>query len=576
MLLATTALRQYWKQNEELILLGEWCLSKRDIQDTSIIKTLPYHWQDRKKLECDYYTIEQLYEKTIVTLSEQLNYVHGASYPTKYYRILLGFWLSWFISALFDRYESLLVAQKSGKVTNTIISHFETGKMTPADYSEFSRIAVYDDYNHFLYSRIIQITNMLPHEVAEHVKTDCLRPTGNNSRWFERILHCWDKIIPDRYNKIVFNRPMGLKDLFHLQLNLGQLPYSGTTKYIRKNSTYNPSLRKKITFHTGETDFERILLQMLPEQIPLGYVEEFNNNRLTAIKTFPKNPKLIVSSTGIYHDEYFKFWAAEKCAQGVKLLQIQHGGGYGIAKFIRSEDHELSIAHTVYSWGWQDEKKNVKALPAPKLCKNISLKSTPEGPILHTLMDLPRYSYWLYSVPTSSYGCNQYLRDQIEFLKNLSPEVFKLINVRPYPTDYGNNFKEIIAKNIPDIKISPPASSLPVALRQCRLFIGTYNATTYLETLSANYPTVLFWNPASWEVRSTFTPFLDELKRVNIFHDTPRAAASHINQIADNVMAWWNDRQVQAIRKDFCENYALVKHNWINCWANELKKHLFD
>ena len=67
-----------------------------------------YHWDDRNKLEKDnYYYITNLYEKLLKQLSLSLNELHSKSYSENYWRIVAGYWLFYYLSVNFDRWENI-------------------------------------------------------------------------------------------------------------------------------------------------------------------------------------------------------------------------------------------------------------------------------------------------------------------------------------------------------------------------------------------------------------------------------------------------------------------------------------
>ena len=123
----------------------------------------------------------------------------------------------------------------------------------------------------------------------------------------------------------------------------------------------------------------------------------------------------------------------------------------------------------------------------------------------------------------------------------------------------------------PEIECYQGAKTMPNQLRESRLFIGTYNATTYLETLAANFPSVIFWNPEHWELRSSAQPYFDELRRVGIFYDTPEAAAEKINEISHDPASWWKQPEIQRAKDKFCFQFARTSNNWMNEWKQELQ-----
>ena len=102
-------------------------------------------------------------------------------------------------------------------------------------------------------------------------------------------------------------------------------------------------------------------------------------------------------------------------------------------------------------------------------------------------------------------------------------------------------------------------------IKKSRLYISTYNATTYLESLYWNVPTIIFWDPKHWELRENAKPYFELLKSVGIFHDTPEGAAQQMINVWDDIDLWWNSKEVQNARLKFCKQYSrdnnrLVSH----------------
>ena len=78
-----------------------------------------------------------------------------------------------------------------------------------------------------------------------------------------------------------------------------------------------------------------------------------------------------MSAIGWYFNEEFKMFAAESAEQGVVLVGVQHGGGYGMLEYLFQEDYELSITDKYFSWGWTRNDCHAKVVPvsATKLIK---------------------------------------------------------------------------------------------------------------------------------------------------------------------------------------------------------------
>ena len=92
MLLITTADQRFWKTNEEILFLGEWCkiFSQRATWEKLSGEVLPYHWDNREKVYRDYLYLDTLYEDTLQSLADQLNTIHQVKYSTRYWRIIFS------------------------------------------------------------------------------------------------------------------------------------------------------------------------------------------------------------------------------------------------------------------------------------------------------------------------------------------------------------------------------------------------------------------------------------------------------------------------------------------------------
>jgi putative transferase (TIGR04331 family) len=82
-----------------------------------------------------------------------------------------------------------------------------------------------------------------------------------------------------------------------------------------------------------------------------------------------------------------------------------------------------------------------------------------------------------------------------------------------------------------------------------------------LESLSANIPTIIYWNPRYWELRSSAIEDFLLLERAGIFHVSPESAAKKINEVWDDVDVWWKSEDVQSARQYICNKYAKKNPN---------------
>lgn len=582
MFLITTADQHFWKTDEPILFLGEWCklFAQRSVWEKLSYEVLPYHWDDRKKLYRDYFYLDRLYEQTLLQMKDLLNQIHGVDHSLRYWRIVIGPWLYWFIQILYDRYQSILTAIESGKVTNTLINRYDAARWMPQDFSCFINWFANDDYNHYIYSWIIEFIGRMPFEIIavgdgnNHKKqSNSIKNPFAPKKILKKLIGLYGKLVPDRFNQIVFvSSYLNVSDLIKLQLSLRQIPYLLPSDVEVPEADIDPDTRGKLSFKLGKKEFETLLGKIIKEQIPLIYVEGYAQMNERSLNAYPEKPKVIFTANAYNSNEAFKFWVAYHVDRGVKLVGTQHGGHYGTGLWSSTEKHEVQIDDLYYTWGWKsDIYKNTKPLAVAKLNKaKRVMRPKNDGRILLVLSTMPRYSYHMYSVPVAASGTLSYFNDQYRFVRALSKENQKLLLVRLYHQDYGWSQMERWNSEFPEIECYQGSRSMLDQLRESRLFVCTYNATTYLETFAANFPTVMFWNPDHWELNPSAQPYFDELRRVGIFHDTPEFAAAKVNEIFHDPASWWNQPEIQRAKDEFCFQFARISDNWLVEWKEEL------
>ncbi len=178
--LVTTAIDETLPENQPILLLGEWCkpFSKKKKFDNLDFKVLPYHWDDRSKLYKDYLYLDEFYEKLLKELTIILNKIHGTKHKVKYWRILIGPWLGFFIQIIFDRWSSVKHAINKFELSGTYIQSFQEELLTPNNMRHFAKHTNSEQWNHYIYSFIIK----------NFTKINCINQTANYEIKFSECL----------------------------------------------------------------------------------------------------------------------------------------------------------------------------------------------------------------------------------------------------------------------------------------------------------------------------------------------------------------------------------------------------
>ena len=151
------------------------------------------------------------------------------------------------------------------------------------------------------------------------------------------------------------------------------------------------------------------------------------------------------------------------------------------------------------------------------------------------------------------------------FIKNLNKKLLNenlvvRLHSKKYGWDENNRFKSFFS----NIKIDYGEKKIIKSLSKTKLCVFTYNATGYLETFAANFPTIIFWNIKENIQRDETKKYFDILKQNNIFFENSVEAAKHLNNIWENVDSWWNNENTQNAIKLFCDKYSMENYKKIS------------
>lgn len=571
-----------YNNDQDIILLGDWCL--RDLEDIlgSVDKfnKVSYHWDDRKKYADDYIYLTKLYEESLSQLASSLNMIHSINHDLSYWRIIIGPWLRYFIDALFDRYESLKRAESLGNITKSTLYSYDLDDFCPSDFVEFWSHFTTDEWNEVVFSECL-----LGLDIPCSISTESLallKPAKRKDLTFFDILKARLKRLANVYSKllgrlqsgpVIVNSYIPLKQLIKFQLKLKSFPYFFNQISEFSTSEKDISLRENLSITTRSSEgFEGLLARLIPLFMPKSYMEDFLKLRINALNTFPKKATSIFTANAYESDDMFKIWSAEKKSLGVPLIIGQHGGGFGMGLVDQTEDHQIRISNNFMSWGWDNKvKENIISFPSLQLSGREAICHSKTGSILHVLSSLPRYFYMYSTMPVSGQYL-LYVEDQIKFLNTLEKGILDNVSIRldeSSPTRSWDTAKALDIAGYNNL-INRSNARLLSLLSNTRLCVCTNNSTVFLETLALNFPIIIFWKPAHYELRPDAAPFFDMLEQAEILFYNPVEAATKVNAVSSNIDEWWFSDKVQSARRQFCQRYALVSNDWEHEWSNFL------
>lgn len=565
--LITTALEETWVVNRPVLFLGEWCklYARKKKWETMDAETSPYHWDDRERFFSDYLRLNDLYERALSSLTKALNTYHGTHHSVRYWRILAGPWLAYFIQILMDRWLSIRYALDNHHIDETIVLTGAEEKLIANDMNQFIGLCIDDVWNHLMYSEILRRIGGLSFIYKKYTK-HIPEKKGEQKKLKHFFAEAFSKVTSYfvRQNDVFINKPyLTAWCEFCLSLRLGQVPqYWETVAPV--SAPPHENKRNWTLDIEGSNEFEKLLLSLLPKLIPTVYLEGYGA-LMAQVKClrWPKNPKAIYTSNVLWHDTVSMAYIAEKTENGSLLVYGQHGGAYWTAKFTHAEDHELKICDRYLSWGWSDE-----ALPSlipvgmSKIRNRQKFNANKNEQLLLITLSLPRYSYRLASEDATN--SLDYIESSFNFTELLDVRIRDNLLVRLAPGDAGLGLGLRWADRFPMVKTNNRSMKIYRLMRESRVVVSTYNQTSFLETIFMNIPTILFIDTRATPLRASAVPYFVDLKRVGIFHESPDSAAEHLNKIWDDVNAWWLSEDLQMVLGKFSDKFCKKPENIIN------------
>jgi len=545
-------------------------------EDDSLV---PSPWNSALKVSeaADY--CAQVYKEIVPELAQSLNAIHGISCPDRYWQILLGPWLLHFITILYDRYQRIENACLKHPGLYTHILPEEQRRLATFDTYDFISVrgqATQDYYNLKLFSSIMEFLHS-----DKIVYTELNIPDSTSGALPKNSLR--NKIGASllRFYEHFTAGPIILSDMYHLtyaqlfwlhaKLRFKTIKLKNfknhTNRFDNKNA-YSEALRKEFKFEKKTDKFLVLLYHLLPQSIPLCYLENFSlyRNRVKNVAT----TTVVGSSVGWYFNENFKYFAAEALLNKARLVDFQTGGGYGISLNIPAET--LSFEKDFfYAWGLPAKESHEKiiTLPSPYLSKLHNAHLPKNNNILMIGNGTHKYlcRFQSYMLPDDM---PKYFNDKYIFLKSLNRSILDRLYYRPYQ-EIGWRELETIKKMQLGIKFLSKGK-LTTEMKKAKLVIIDHQSTSYIEAFIINVPCVCFWDHDIYTVRPEVEKYFDKLRKAGILYKTPQKAAKKVNEIFDDPLHWWMSPEIQEAKNLFCNNFAVTSKKWSEEWKKELSK----
>lgn len=574
--LLVTALKDKNKSylKKRLVATGIECIKYLDNDfinsDVIILKT---HWK-KENLSKNFSSINNIYNNYLIEITDFLNKIHKVNYSVDYWKIIIGPWLKRFIFIVYDRLHNIKLIKKKYSISYVKINNYLEKDFLFNDYNDFDYKHHTDEWNNIIYDQIIKS--------LKYFRVKKFNAIENNKKLIKKnslllklffAVNKFFNLFVKKNNSFFINTYLPKAKLLLLHLKLRQIPFF-PEEYIKLKFKKNIQFRLKKNKKKKDT-FELVLDSIIFKHFPKIYLEGYKKTiKFIDTLPWPTIPRFIYSSNSFFNDDVFKIYLAEqKRRYNTKIITGQHGGGFFSSKYYFNQDLQFDISDFVLTWGFKKKFSN-KFVPMFNFLnanKYKKKKYMNNNNLLFIDYELPRFSAGLGIGMFQDKNYLELLEDRFVFLKKINYSVLNSTIVKLYPTDYGRCTKERFYDRGIKCKFSSRDDNFVKLLNSSKICVTNLNATTYLQSLNLNHPTVIFFNKNIDLMNEEFSLSLKALKKVGIFFNTPEEAASHINLIWNSIDSWWSSKKVQSAVNFFCNKYSKRSNNKVNDLNNFFK-----
>jgi putative transferase (TIGR04331 family) len=337
---------------------------------------------------------------------------------------------------------------------------------------------------------------------------------------------------------------------------------------IEVTAAVDTEWRRRASAYISVSGFSDLVCALLPLYVPALYLEAFAAYRQKAQGLNLPRPQAVYTATSLHGHSLFKVLAADWQEEGTKLINRQHGGGYGIDRMHASEDYETRVADRFCTMGWKGDSPKQVPLVTP-LSASLFRRVKKNNQILLTCVHYPKQVYRIHFQPMPG-TIETMIADTAAFVRGT--RAWPDLLVRPISNDYDWGTVNILRQANPAIRLDDMQVPGLKSYARSALVVHGYLGTSWLETLALNIPTVCFYDPQTYAFRDAAQPYIDRFEAAGVLHRDGAAAARFVSSIMSDPQAWWQTSELQDLREDFASNYANFSPHWSAQWEAELRE----
>ena len=569
--LVTTSDPELRSIDKENLFLGSWCvlfkekISKKG-KNFTYVRPKPI---DKETLDKDQKKIIDYSQKLFKDVFEILNKQHNEKFNDRQWTIMLGILIHKYVSLIINRYDNLERAIKNHDISSSTFFYSKDYELSSKNTLNFLEICDENLWNNTLYYKLL---NYIDHNFEKKIlsiEKKKIETEKKSIKYFIKKISNYifkHKIINS--DSFITNTYLRKIDELKLLFLFKQPPI-----FLEDNINYNPTdilLRSKLKtllLKNKNKDLESAIRGIFFDIFPNVYLESFSNlkNKLKLLY-LPKNPKFMFTSNDFETSETFKLYCANKI-ENSKYIVGQHGSTYGSGRYQASQIYILKTADKFITWGWNKNEKTKRGFLFSKLTPVIK-----KGKKITYMIGLIMHKWRTYDL---HYELENEFTDDFNLVKKINKNIRENLQIKMHPGDgkfFDFQTKLRWLNQFPDIEIIQSKTNFDKFKNNSKLFIFNFTGTGFLQLININFPSLLVLRNFDFQIDDQYKKYFEYLIDAKILHLSNDSLIKHLNEISNDIDAWWNSFNTQKNLQKFVKIFA----NNDNSSPKNLKKILLE